>query len=76
MNRILRSGGSWDKRNGSKGIGIAWQWDYLNEVLPDTVNLQTNLLQFEYTPEATNPIGSQTDTVNLDADIVNFSYTV
>jgi hypothetical protein len=75
MNRILRNDGTWYKRNGPKGSGVAWFWDYLNEGLLDSVNLDTNLLQFEYTPAGVIPVGAQSDTLNLDAGFLEFVYT-
>lgn len=75
MNRKFRAGGSWDKRNGTKGLRVSGRFDFLNNALTDTVNLDTSLQQFAYTPLATDPVGSQTDTVNLDPSIVSFSYT-
>jgi hypothetical protein len=76
MNRILRNDGTWYKRNGQKGSGVAWFWDYLNQALPDTLNLDSNLLQFEYTPVGTVPVGAYNDNLNLDTNIVSFSYTI
>ena len=76
MNRELRNDGTWYKRNGTKGSNTAWKWDYLNNPLEDTLNLDSNLLQFEYTPAGDVPVGAYNDNLNLDSDIVNFSYTL
>lgn len=76
MNRKLRNDGAWYKRNGPKGSGVAWYWDYLTSILPDTINLDSNLVQFGYTPDGEVPDGAYNDDLNLDADMVSFSYTV
>jgi hypothetical protein len=75
MNRKLRSGGSWDRRNGPKGTGAAWRWDYLNEPLLDTVNLNISFNGFSFTPDGSIPEGAQSDTVNLDLGFQQFYYT-
>jgi len=75
MNRILRNDGTWYKRNGLKGSGVAWYWNYLTSILPDTINLDSNLVQFEYTPDGVVPEGAYTDTINLDSNLVQFGYT-
>jgi len=76
MNRLLRNGGTWFKRNGLKGLGIAWLWDFLNNILPDTLNLNTSFVEFNYTPDGEVPDGAYNDDLNLDAAIVSFTYTL
>lgn len=75
MNRKLRLDGTWYKRNGPKGSNAAWLWDYLNEPLLDTLNLDTALLEFSYTPAGNVPEGAYNDPLNLDSSILEFSYT-
>jgi hypothetical protein len=76
MNRILRNDGTWHKRNGPKGSDVAWFWDYINNPLTDTYDLNSSLIQFQYTPDGNVPEGAYNDNYNLDPAIVNFSYTL
>ena len=76
MNRTLRLDGTWYKRNGKNGSNVAWYWDYLNNPAEDTVNLNANLIQFEYTPAGNVPDGAYNDDLTLNTAIVSFSYTL
>jgi hypothetical protein len=74
MNRLLRNDGTWHKRNGPKGSGIAWEFD-ISGGLVDPLNLETDIL-FTYTPAGNVPADAYGDPLTLEADIVNFSYTI
>lgn len=74
MNRILRNDGTWHKRNGPKGTGISWLWDYLNEQLLDTYNLSSDLIGFQYTPAGNVPEGAYNDNYNVNVSLTDFLY--
>jgi hypothetical protein len=73
MNRILRNDGTWYKRNGPNGTGIAWFFDISGGVTDPL--LLNSVIQFTYTPAGGVPADSYEESLNLDSDIVNFSYT-
>jgi hypothetical protein len=74
MNRILRNDGTWYKRNGPKGSGVSWFWDYINNPLTDTYDLNSAVTEFSYTPAGNVPVGAQTDDYNLNIAIPEFLY--
>jgi hypothetical protein len=62
--------------NGLNGLGIAWKWDYLNEPLADSYNLNSAITQFMYTTAGNAPNGAYNDDLNLNTAVVSFSYTL
>jgi hypothetical protein len=74
MNRRLRALGTWYTRNGL--LGSVGFFRLTEGSVTDTLNLDSNLLQFGYTPAGNIPDGAYNDDLNLDSNIVSFSYTL
>jgi hypothetical protein len=51
-------------------------WDPEANPPADTLNLDSSLFAFAYTPSGTVPDGAYGDTLELDASLVDFSYTI
>jgi hypothetical protein len=74
MNRILRNDGTWYKRNGLKGSGVAWVWD-INDGLIDPLPLNTNI-SFNYTIPGNAPADASSEPLAFTTNVVEFSYTI
>lgn len=63
---------SW--RSGDQGTATVYKW-WQAEAAPDTLPLTTTVAGWQYTPEGTAPVGSQTDNLPLAVSIPAMTYT-